>query len=175
VGGVGPDARHPFIVRNTKVWDSHWAFHPLSPSVMVDGYVIHQSEYGLWHPVYVQHAYRGLVMDQIAQQRVFSPTGVAPVESDFPSPLDPINDAPPATVITYAGRSEDGTLVVRGTTSASGVVSRVMVSGQEAQAIDAGFAQWQVTLDDPGPGASVSAYAEDAAGNVEPTPHVVFV
>jgi hypothetical protein len=175
VGSVGPDARHPFIVRNTKVWDSHWAFHPLSPSVMVDSYAIHQCEYGLWRPVYVQHAYRGLLMDQIAQQRVFSPTGAAPVESDFPSPLDPVDDAPPATVITYTGRSEDGRLIVRGSTSATGVVSRVLVNGQEAQAIDAGFAQWQATLDDPGLGASVSAYAEDAAGNVEPNPHVVFV
>src|SRR5260370_31689522 len=86
-----------------------------------------------------------------------------------------VDDAPPATVITYTGRSEDGRLIVCGRTSATGVVSRVLVSGQEAQAIDAGFAQWQATLDDPGPGASVSAYAEDAAGNVEPNPHVVFV
>ncbi len=86
-----------------------------------------------------------------------------------------VDDAPPATVITYAGRSEDGRLIVRGSTSATGVVSRVLVSGEEAQAIDAGFAQWQATLDDPGRGVMVSAYAEDAAGNVEPNPHVVFV
>src|SRR5262249_24399004 len=24
VAGVGPDARHPFVIRNTKIWNVHW-------------------------------------------------------------------------------------------------------------------------------------------------------
>ena len=27
VDGVGPDARHPFVIRDYRAWDTHWAFH----------------------------------------------------------------------------------------------------------------------------------------------------
>src|SRR5690606_36943736 len=41
VGGVGPDQRHPFVIRNFRVWTSHWAFHGGAPSVFIDGLNIH--------------------------------------------------------------------------------------------------------------------------------------
>ena len=31
VGGVGPDIHHPFVLRNTKIWDCDWAYHSGSP------------------------------------------------------------------------------------------------------------------------------------------------
>src|SRR5437763_3692400 len=65
VDGVGPDARHPFVVRNFRAWNTHWAFHPVSPSVLVDGLNVHDSEYGIWRPVYDRHAYRRVGLDKI--------------------------------------------------------------------------------------------------------------
>src|SRR4029077_11139585 len=64
----------------------------------------------------------------------------------FPTLLDPIDDVPPATVITHVGPLEDGRLVVRGTTSDNGTVKRVRVNGQEAKAEAANFAEWEAVL-----------------------------
>ncbi len=47
VNRVGPDARHPFVVRNLKVWDIHYAFRPQVPSLLVDGLHIHKAGYGV--------------------------------------------------------------------------------------------------------------------------------
>src|SRR5207244_2140903 len=60
VAGVGPDQRHPFVVRNTKLWDVHWAIHPVAPSLLLDGVDIHNVEYAIWRPVYKNHAYNAI-------------------------------------------------------------------------------------------------------------------
>jgi hypothetical protein len=93
----------------------------------------------------------------------------------FPKVLDPVDDLPPATVITHVRRS-GATLVVRGTTSDNGTVAKVLVNGQPARALAPNFAEWEVVLS-AGSGAvkEVRAQATDAAGNSEPRPHVVAV
>jgi hypothetical protein len=94
----------------------------------------------------------------------------------FPTLLDPVDDLPPATVITHVGSLEDGRLVVRGTTSDNGTVKRVRVNGQEARAVAANFADWEAVLTGVRPGTQkLVAEAEDGAGNVEKTPHVLLV
>jgi hypothetical protein len=173
VDGVGPDARHPFVIRNLRVWNVHWAFHPVSPSVMVDGLDMFDCEYAVWRPVYVGHAYHGLTMDKIAVQKEFMPEGKRPAEADYPKPLDPVDDLPPATVITHVTRSAGGRLRVRGTTSDNGTVMRVLVNGTEARAVTANFAEWEAVLAGVPGGATLTAHAEDAAGNVERRGHVV--
>jgi hypothetical protein len=60
VARVGPDARHPFVVRDTKLWEVHYAFRPQSPSLLVEGMRIHRAAYGVYHPNYDRHVYRGL-------------------------------------------------------------------------------------------------------------------
>lgn len=90
----------------------------------------------------------------------------------FPQLLDPVDDLPPTTVITQVSRS-NGTLTVRGTTADNGIVRRVVVNGREAKPLAANFAEWQAELDSGE--LTVTARAEDAAGNVEPHPHVVRV
>jgi hypothetical protein len=92
----------------------------------------------------------------------------------FPKLLDPVDDLPPTTVITHVTRSIAGKLVVRGTTADNGIVKRVAVNGTPARALSANFAEWEVTLNAPS-GGRIQAGAEDAAGNVEPRPHVVVV
>ena len=81
----------------------------------------------------------------------------------FPKLLDPVDDMPPTTVVTHVVK-HGGKLRVRGTTADNGTVKRVIVNGQEAKATAANFAEWEITIPQA---KTVSAHAEDAAGNVE--------
>jgi hypothetical protein len=176
VDGVGPDEKHPFVIRNFKAWDVHWAIHPVSPSLLLDGMDIHNAEYGVWRPEYDRHAYRGIHFDQVPAVNHYGFGGKAPnKDADYPRPLDPVDDLPPVTVITHVGRAK-GKVVVRGTASDNGAIKKVLVNGQEARALAANFAEWEVVLEDPGAGeVKLTAHAEDAAGNVEKVPHVLRV
>ncbi|HZT82665.1 MAG TPA: G8 domain-containing protein, partial [Gemmataceae bacterium] len=289
VDRVGPDVRHPFVIRDMKIWEIHYAFRPQSPCVLVENMKLHQSIYGVYHPNYDRHVYRNLVISRVdggdaepfnrghddfsvqygpltvdgltfAGHRMSgmpliqisddNPTGAAethlrhvrvidrkddgrralvnlgggprpqpktpkgvPVylhdwygpgrhakvvstrakdlindgsayreekgltgdesrvaevrDVPFPKLLDPVDDLPPATVITHVRRGGDGKLIVRGTTSDNGPVKRVLVNGKEARALAGNFAEWEVVLDRA---AKVTAHAEDAAGNVEKRP-----
>jgi len=297
VNRVGPDEKHPFIIRDMKIWEIHYAFRPQSPCVLVENMTLHQSVYGVYHPNYDRHVYRNLVISRVdggdaepfnrghdddsvqygmlvvdgltfaghrnssmplIQMSDDNPTGTAethmrnvkvidrrdgnkralvnrgggprptpktptsapvylhdwygpgqdakvestaakdyakdglvyaadvPLTGDesrvartanvkFPEPLHPVDDLPPATVITNVER-RNGTVVVRGTTSDNGTVVKVTVNGQAAKATAANFAEWEAMLRDVKPGeVRISAHAEDAAGNVEKRPHEVVV
>ena len=175
VGGIGPDARHPFVIRNLKVWDVHWALHPRPPAVMVDGLDVHHAEYALWKANYDQHAYRRVTLDDISVNPNFDPKGTQPVEKDFPGALKLVDDLPPSTVITSVLPQKDGALLVRGTTADNGTVKRVAVNGRDAKAMRENFAEWEVTLHKTSAGTQLNAHAEDAAGNVEKRAHMVGV
>ena len=89
VRGVGPDARHPFVLRETRLWNDFWAFRPDSPSVLVDGMEIEQGRYGLYRPVFDHHAYRGLTIGGVDNPEEFirgekprGPRPPAPPEDD---------------------------------------------------------------------------------------------
>jgi hypothetical protein len=290
VNRVGPDEKHPFVIRNLKIWSVHYAFRPQSPSVLVENLQIHRAAYGVYHPNYDRHVYRNLLISQtnaepfnrghddlsvqyglltvdgltfdgirsgdhmpLIQISDDNPTGAAashfrnvkvvnwtgtknralvnlgggprptpktekgvPIylhdwfgpgrhaqvvsvkskefrdeESSFraepqltgdqsrvrevgdiafPQLLDPVDDLPPATVITHCQCLDGGKLLVRGTTADNGPVRRVLVNGKEARALRANFAEWEVVLEEAD---KVSAHAEDAAGNVEKLPHVL--
>jgi hypothetical protein len=95
---------------------------------------------------------------------------------DVPLPrlLDPVDDLPPTTVITHVIPAGSGKLVVRGVTSDNGRVKKVLVNGREARATAPNFAEWEAILErGKSRTQSVTAYAADAAGNVERQPHVV--
>jgi hypothetical protein len=64
---------------------------------------------------------------------------------------------------------------VRGTTAEDGIVAKVLVNGQAARALAPNFAEWEVVLTKAPATKEVRAQATDAAGNVEPRPHVVAV
>jgi hypothetical protein len=100
------------------------------------------------------------------QSRVAEVTGV-----EFPRVLDPVDDLPPATVITGVSRKE-GRLLVRGTTGDGGTVRRVVVNGIEAKPTRDNFAEWEVVVPSSD---ALTAHAEDAAGNVEKLAHAVKV
>jgi hypothetical protein len=256
--GVGPDIRHPFVIRNTTVWNTRWGIRPESPSLLVDGLDIYASAYGVYRAKYHNHAYKRMTIAGVAVTEAFSqgdvpegltfphsgldafkqigaaftsadterfrkllapaPPELSPADAErlvrgsynssglvdgrplpriledprqapgtgvscgpltstaFPRPLDPVDDAPPATVITAVGWLGNGRLTVRGTTSDNGVVKYVRVNGREARSVGANFAQWEVVLDAVRPGVvKLAAGAGDAAGNVEKTPHRLSV
>jgi hypothetical protein len=60
VNRVGPDTKHPFIVRNLKIWNTHYGFRPQVPSLLVDGLTLHTTHYGVYHPNYDNHVYRNV-------------------------------------------------------------------------------------------------------------------
>ncbi|MBS0205601.1 MAG: G8 domain-containing protein [Planctomycetes bacterium] len=64
VNRVGPDERHPFVMRNTKIWEIHYAFRVQSPSVLVENMQIHKSVYGVYHPNFDRHVYRNVTISQ---------------------------------------------------------------------------------------------------------------
>jgi hypothetical protein len=93
----------------------------------------------------------------------------------FPQLLDPVDDLPPATVITHWRRTGKQ-VIVRGTTSENGTVKRVLVNGIEARALRPNHAEWEAVLENvPSGEVKLQAHAEDAAGNVEKCPHVVVL
>ncbi|MEZ0266111.1 MAG: G8 domain-containing protein, partial [Phycisphaerae bacterium] len=174
VNGVGPDAAHPFVISNFRVWNSHWSFHPVAPSLLVDGLDAHDCEYGVWRPAYKDHAYRGVRLDKISVSTEFTPTGRRTPEAQYPGALRATDDLPPATVVTRVAPADGaGGIVVRGTTSDNGEVRRVTVNGVPARSTRGNFDEWELTLSDAAAGPRLTALAEDAAGNVEKTPHVV--
>src|SRR5206468_3986911 len=121
-------------------------------------------------------AYHAIHFSETPRENYYAFLGKAPnKDEDYPKPLDPVDDLPPVTVITHV-REVDGKLTARGTTSDNGVVKRVLVNGREGQALAPNFAEWQVVLEDAGSGdIKLAAHAEDAAGNIEKTPHVLSV
>ena len=68
VDRVGPDERHPFVLKNTKIWELHYAFRVQSPSVLVDGMKIHQTAYGVYHPNFDRHYYKDLFISRVAAE-----------------------------------------------------------------------------------------------------------
>jgi hypothetical protein len=93
---------------------------------------------------------------------------------EFPKMLDPVDDLPPATVITHVLR-DGGKLVVRGTCSDNGEVKSVVVNGQPAKATGANFSEWEISLPPGDKGTKLAAHGSDAAGNVEKLQHTVVV
>ncbi|MBC8116469.1 MAG: hypothetical protein H7062_18925, partial [Candidatus Saccharimonas sp.] len=92
---------------------------------------------------------------------------------DFLQPLTPIDDLPPATVITHM-TPRNGKLFVQGTCSDNGPVKRVLVNGQAAQSTSENLATWEITLDRNGL-SEIVARGEDETGNAELLPHTLFV
>jgi hypothetical protein len=90
---------------------------------------------------------------------------------EFPTLLEPVDDLPPATIISSV-RAADGKVVVRGTSHDNGEIVAVTVNGQPAKVLGnhAGVVDWEIAINSPADGAVV-ARATDKAGNEEKTSH----
>lgn len=89
----------------------------------------------------------------------------------FPKLIRPVDDLPPATLITSI-KVEGAKRIVRGVAHDNREIATVTVNGLAATitAQYAGLADWTITLDAPADGRYL-ATATDRAGNVELTPH----
>jgi hypothetical protein len=92
-------------------------------------------------------------------------------EAEWPTLLEPVDDLPPATMITSV-RRDGGKLIVRGISHDNGDIVAVLLNGREATIVSgqAGVVDWQVTLNAP-PDGRLVALAKDKAGNLEQTAH----
>jgi hypothetical protein len=94
--------------------------------------------------------------------------------ADFPTLLEPVDDLPPATMITSVQPTK-GKLLVRGVTQDNGEIASVTVNERPARIISthAGVVDWEISLDLPrrATGCSIVARAADRAGNAEKTGH----
>jgi hypothetical protein len=64
VNRVGPDAKHPFVVKNLKIWDVHYGFRPQVPNLVVESLHIHKVAYGVYHPNFDGHYYKNVLISQ---------------------------------------------------------------------------------------------------------------
>jgi len=64
VNRVGPDAKHPFIVKHLKIWDVHYGFRPQVPNLQVENLALHKVAYGVYHPNYDNHFYKNVLISQ---------------------------------------------------------------------------------------------------------------
>ena len=170
VGGVGPDERHPLVIRNFTATNVHWSIHPVSPSVLLDHVRISDANYGIWRPVYVHHVYNDVKIDRVEEKLRYAFVDGPPPKST----LDPTDDLPPISVITHVQRSGDK-IVVRGTASDDGTIRGVRVNDLDARSVGVNFAEWEVTLPAAAGEIRLTSRATDAAGHEEARPHRVVV
>jgi hypothetical protein len=62
---VRGDRQHPFIVRNLKVWETHYNLQPSLAYFLLDGLKISGGTYGIYRPEYDHHVYRNLSFHHI--------------------------------------------------------------------------------------------------------------
>ncbi len=97
--------------------------------------------------------------------------------SDVPWPqlLDPIDDMPPATIISSV-RSQGDSTVIQGISHDNGAITGIRVNGQDARMtpLGAGVVQWTIEMPTSTAG-QLTAVATDSAGNEEQTGHVLDV
>ncbi len=88
---------------------------------------------------------------------------------NFPELLHPIDDLPPATIITRIDEI-GGRLKIHGITHDNGTIKTVTVNGQPARihSQQHGVADWTIELATP---SQLTATATDTAGNTEKNPH----
>jgi len=172
VAGVGPDLSHPFLLRGTKLWNVHWGINPISPSVLLDGMVIHNAEYGVWRPEYKDHYYRAVSFSDVPEKNYYAfANGKPGDESQFPNLATLKDDQPPLTVITFVGSPNAGERLVRGVATDNREVTSVEVNGKPAKSLHGDFSEWEIRLPVPGSTKEIVARATDSAGNIEPRPH----
>jgi hypothetical protein len=81
--GVGPDTKHPFIIRNLLIWDGHYAFDTRMPSVLIDGLRMHNTVYGYRAMNCDNHVYRNIILSGRANT-AFAAVSAGPLPSKEP-------------------------------------------------------------------------------------------
>jgi hypothetical protein len=196
-----PPPRHPFWIHNYKAWETNWAFHGGTSGVFLDGFDAFRCEYGIWRSVIDRHTWLNMSFKEMSNKDLHMPFSIgvpdvaeAREEQYFQGIPRFQDDAPPTTVVTHALRSGDE-IVVRGTAADSSAIKSVTVNGRQAHSLRDNLSQWEISFAVPqgtfetalGKDASqgksipspkrftITAFAEDEFGHVEPRPHMVDI
>jgi hypothetical protein len=65
---TGPDARHPHVIRNMTIWESHYAFRPHSPCMLMENVRIDRAAYGIYRPAFDNQVYLNLHFSNIGPE-----------------------------------------------------------------------------------------------------------
>ena len=198
--GIGPDKSTPFVIRNLNVWEVVGGWGVEVPNVLIDGMTIHQATYGVRESSYVAQDYRNVSINSrgttITTLKEYLASNNSAGSNRHRQPgwpqgsgdggpryqsakievvnLKPVDKLPPITVVTNI-RKAGNKLLVRGTTTDAGNLRQVMVNGTKARLLDH-YGNWEVNIPiNPGGLMVLTAGAEDAAGNVEISKHVIKV
>lgn len=58
--GVGPDTKHPHVLKNLKIWEVHYALRTQIPTMLIENVTIHHGVYGIYRPWFENHVYKNL-------------------------------------------------------------------------------------------------------------------
>jgi hypothetical protein len=178
-----PANGYPFWIRDFKCWEANWSVHLGTTGVFIDGLDSFRLDVAIWRSVMDRSGFRRMTTKDIRVNDIHGPISMGMLEDteENDARLRPASvssfkdDLPPATIITHAIR--DGNVVrVRGTTADASDIKYVKVNGKPARSTRGSFAEWEIALDAPkGTPLEVSAFAEDAFGNIEKGVHKVVV
>jgi|GEM_PF-344399 len=173
VQGVGPDFHHPFRIKDYLVWRSQWGFHSGAPNVQIDGFIANDVNYAEWRTNIAGHDYNRVQLTNIHVSSFLNNWGENASRANQLRYLDPVDDAPPLTVITGWQWLGPERVKVHGIAVDNEAVQSVLVNGKTA-ALKAGLVtEWEEELEAPGGKVEVVARAVDAKENREIRPHVL--
>jgi hypothetical protein len=173
VEGVGPDFHHPFVIRNFKVWDTHWGFHTASPCVSIDGAEFFDCTYAFWRCVMHRHHYERVSLVDV-DNAFFFPRAAGESNYDYSIEdyfdLVPVDDLPPVSIITHVIPDGDS-VTVRGTSSDNNDIKEVLINGKPVRPLRPNFAEWEVEFHGVDAARQPMTVAtSDSAGNTEALP-----
>ena len=171
VQGVGPDDRHPFVIRDFLAWRSQWGFHAGAPNVHVQGLDIYDVVYGIWRSNFAGHEYNNLDFHKVDTSSFFFGYGREGSRYEELRFLHLDDTQPPVTVITSVRRVSPDRVEVFGITADDNRVSAVTVNGELATLQPGLVTEWRALIPISGKTIAIEAASEDAAGNREQTPH----
>ncbi len=171
VQGVGPDALHPFRIKDFLVWRSHWAFHSTAPNVVIDGFTAHDINYVVWRSNIAGHDYNHVDFQNIHVSTFFNNWGSGNNRSDLLRYVDPVDDFHPSSVITGVDWLTPYTARVSGVSVDDVRVKQVTVNGIPAELQDGPVTTWVAVLASPALSGVFEAKAVDENGNAETTGH----
>ena len=69
-GSVHGDREHPFIARNLRAWEAHYAIRPNVQFFLLDGLRVQNAAFGIYHPDYDAHVYRDIEFDNVTAEPI---------------------------------------------------------------------------------------------------------
>ncbi len=63
-----PDTQHPHVLRNLKIWETHYGLRSQIPTMLIEEVAINRAEYGIYHPALENQVYRNLWLSHVGSE-----------------------------------------------------------------------------------------------------------